>query len=568
MIWFFQDVARSKLERRELEELVGSVDWLVGVGWKFDSTRLAWDGDILVGERVYPITLRYPNHFPYSPPLVLPRGDNSWWSSHQYGAGGELCLEYGPDNWHPDITGAEMVRSAYSLLVGEDDILAGGPAVPSRHRSSVAEQIGGKRRRFFFDVDAQTLLYGLIDDRLIAATIVIEYGANASVRFLVSAKIGDTDWKGNVPPAILDTSFEKPAALLRWPEEEDRPPADSAQQMRQVIIARGMDLGSADHVVLVHGPTVLAYQLHAEDDSVVEVNVILEDERRLRLSSDHETLAACKVAIIGCGSMGSKVASILARSGVGQFVLVDKDIFLPENLVRNDLDWRDVGVHKVDAVANRIALVNPAATLVRYRRDLGGQGSSGGIEGLIEVLEGCDLLIDATASPAAFEVLSAVRGFAKRPMVWGEVFAGGIGGFIARSRSGSEPNPMTMRRSIESWCAENGRLISPAPAPYEGGEEMPSIANDAEVSIIASHLAAFSIDTLIQRAPSAYLSSVYLIGLQAEWIFDQAFEVRPISVGPPDDDGPADIDSEAVYAEVIQLGKLLKEHPDADTPES
>ncbi len=127
---------------------------------------------------------------------------------------------------------------------------------------------------------------------------------------------------------------------------------------------------------------------------------------------------------------------------------------------------------------------------------------------------------------------------------------------------------MTMRRTIESWCAENGRLISPAPAPYEGGEEMPSIANDAEVSIIASHLAAFSIDTLIPRTPSAYLSSVYLIGLQAEWIFDQAFEVRPISIGPPDDDAPADIDSEAVYAEIIQLGKLLKEHPDADTPES
>ena len=213
-------------------------------------------------------------------------------------------------------------------------------------------------------------------------------------------------------------------------------------------------------------------------------------------------------------------------------------------------------------------MVNPLATSVRYRRGLGGQGSSGGIEGLIEVLEGCDLLIDATAETAAFEVLSAIRGFARRPMVWGEVFAGGIGGLIARSRPGLEPNPMVIRRTIEYWCAENGRIISRALAPYEGGEDMPSIANDAEVSIIASHLAAFAIDTMIPRTPSSYLHSVYLIGLQSEWIFDQAFEVRPIAVGPSDDDAPKDIDPEALRAEIVEIAKLLKEHPDANTAES
>jgi sulfur-carrier protein adenylyltransferase/sulfurtransferase len=568
MIWFFQDVARSKLERRELEQLVGSVDWLVPLGWKFDSTRLAWDADILVGERVYPITLRYPNHFPYSPPLVLPREDTSWWSSHQYGAGGELCLEYGPDNWHQDITGAEMVRSAYRLLLGENDFSAGGSALPSRHRSSVAEQIGGKRRRFFLDVDAQGVLIGLVDDQLITATIVIEYSSNASVRFLASAKTGDTDWKGKVPPAILKMAYERPAVLLRWPEAEDRPLADSARRLREAVAGRGMDPGTADHIVLIQGSTVLAFQADDEDDSVVELSVILEEERRTRLAAGHETLIQRKVAIAGCGSMGSKIAAILARSGVGRFVLIDTDIFLPENLVRNDLDWRDVGVHKVDAVANRIGLINPAANAIRYRRDLGGQGSSSGVEGLIEVLEECDLLIDATASTAAFEVLSSVRGFAQRPMVWGEVFAGGIGGFIARSRHDSEPNPMTIRRTIESWCAENGRVISPAPAPYEGGEDVPFIAGDAEVSIIASHLAAFAIDTLIPRIPSSYLHSVYLIGLQAEWIFDQAFEVRPITVGPPGDDAPVNIDTEALRDEIVELGRLLKEHPDANTPES
>ncbi len=33
----------------------------------------------------------------------------------------------------------------------------------------------------------------------------------------------------------------------------------------------------------------------------------------------------------------------LARSGVANLLLVDDDLFLPDNLVRHDLDWRDVG---------------------------------------------------------------------------------------------------------------------------------------------------------------------------------------------------------------------------------
>jgi hypothetical protein len=78
-------------------------------------------------------------------------------------------------NWRLDVTGAEMIRSAYRLLLGENDFSDGGPALPSRHSSSIAEQIGGKRRRFFLDVDAQGVLIGLVYDQLITATIVIEY---------------------------------------------------------------------------------------------------------------------------------------------------------------------------------------------------------------------------------------------------------------------------------------------------------------------------------------------------------------------------------------------------------
>ena len=138
MMWFIEDPARSRQERRLIEELVGSVDWLNPHGWRLDdSARLVWDADLMVGTQVRRISLRFPNNFPYSPPLVLPRDQDAYWSSHQYGRGGELCLEYGPDNWRETISGADMVRSAYRLLTGESVEARGGPAVASRHITTV-----------------------------------------------------------------------------------------------------------------------------------------------------------------------------------------------------------------------------------------------------------------------------------------------------------------------------------------------------------------------------------------------------------------------------------------------
>jgi len=54
-------------------------------------------------------------------------------------------------------------------------------------------------------------------------------------------------------------------------------------------------------------------------------------------------LSSKRVAVVGCGSAGSKIAASLARSGVRAFTLVDEDVFFPGNLVRNELDWRAVG---------------------------------------------------------------------------------------------------------------------------------------------------------------------------------------------------------------------------------
>lgn len=69
-----------------------------------------------------------------------------------------------------------------------------------------------------------------------------------------------------------------------------------------------------------------------------------------------------KCAIIsGCGSVGSLVALELARSGVGNFVLIDNDIIQYHNLCRHQCDITDVGKYKTDALSDRIKRIQPNA---------------------------------------------------------------------------------------------------------------------------------------------------------------------------------------------------------------
>ena len=72
---------------------------------------------------------------------------------------------------------------------------------------------------------------------------------------------------------------------------------------------------------------------------------------------------AARVAIAGCGGLGSNVALMLARSGVEQFLLIDHDVVEPSNLNRQQFWPEDVGRPKVQALAARLAALNPHVRL-------------------------------------------------------------------------------------------------------------------------------------------------------------------------------------------------------------
>lgn len=103
-----------------------------------------------------------------------------------------------------------------------------------------------------------------------------------------------------------------------------------------------------------------------------------------------ELLAGKTAVIIGCGALGSHIASHLVRAGVGRLALADRDFVEWHNLPRQALyDEADAeaGVPKAVAAAKRLRRINSLVTIEEQIVDV----NADTVEALIE---GCDVVLD------------------------------------------------------------------------------------------------------------------------------------------------------------------------------
>ena len=90
------------------------------------------------------------------------------------------------------------------------------------------------------------------------------------------------------------------------------------------------------------------------------MNEWLEREELLIGSENIEKLNKSTVAVFGCGGVGSYALEALVRTGVGNIVLVDKDIVDITNINRQLIaDTTTVGQDKVEVAKQRALRINP-----------------------------------------------------------------------------------------------------------------------------------------------------------------------------------------------------------------
>ncbi|WP_420418341.1 ThiF family adenylyltransferase [Pacificispira sp.] len=212
-----------------------------------------------------------------------------------------------------------------------------------------------------------------------------------------------------------------------------------------------------------------------------------QDSRSLVLSQK-------KVVMIGCGSVGSSVATKLAEAGVGTLELIDADILAWENISRHELGADDVGLNKASALASRFRGRFPHHTFQdhpsRWQR---------AYETKPSVLSEADLIISTTGSWMAEAQLNelALQSSSFPPILYGWTEPHAVAGhavlitctdacFACQLSNVGRP-----KLTVSSWPAESQTKQEPACGtffqPY----------GPVELSAVNTMIAATALDALL-----------------------------------------------------------------------
>ena len=110
------------------------------------------------------------------------------------------------------------------------------------------------------------------------------------------------------------------------------------------------------------GPDSIPPELARYSRQILYPQVGLAGQRRLRHAS---------VALIGCGALGSALANMLVRAGVGGLRIIDRDFIETNNLQRQTLfDEQDIAANlpKAEAAARKLRRINSAVEIEGHRR--------------------------------------------------------------------------------------------------------------------------------------------------------------------------------------------------------
>lgn len=155
-----------------------------------------------------------------------------------------------------------------------------------------------------------------------------------------------------------------------------------------------------------------------------------------RTGIDSQFSSKKTVVIAGCGSVGSRVAEILAESNIDKLILVDYDDMKTDNVMRHHLGIQDVNQSKVSALKSRLQQNIPELEIVAYKANILNWLNSQNNEQLSEI----DSIVLATGHPPTeLEVCRRLYTYdTSVHVVSGWLEAYGLGGHVLGFKSNND----------------------------------------------------------------------------------------------------------------------------------
>lgn len=147
-------------------------------------------------------------------------------------------------------------------------------------------------------------------------------------------------------------------------------------------------------------------------------------------------LADKKILVVGLGCIGAPSALEFARASIGELRILDGDIVDPGTTVRWPLGFPVAGLRKTDVIGEFIRMHYPYVRVRARHRRLGlvGSQSPSDLEVLDELLDGIDLVYDATAEVGIQHLLADLASERGIPYICVSSTRGAWGGLVIRVR--------------------------------------------------------------------------------------------------------------------------------------
>lgn len=217
-------------------------------------------------------------------------------------------------------------------------------------------------------------------------------------------------------------------------------------------------------------------------------------------SAELPDLRASKVAIIGCGAVGSEVAELLAKAGVGELTLIDNDDLYAGNVGRHLLGVGYIGWPKAKGVAQELQRRLPHLAIGGvYAKKFEWLAAAD-----LNKIAGMDMVITAGLDIEGEAVVDAWRQSLERPpaylSTWVEAYASAGHAVLLYGKAKLMANFEGERPAfrLTDWPEGAGQLIAEAGC---GNVFQPHGATDLQPTVaMASRLA---LDALLGRVPDS-----------------------------------------------------------------
>lgn len=229
------------------------------------------------------------------------------------------------------------------------------------------------------------------------------------------------------------------------------------------------------------------------DETIVRSTQLIEKScpQLLQVVSGEKASKLIKLGLLGCGSLGSKVALHLAKTGCYQFELVDNDYFSSHNNARHGLvvpDFSSICSSKVKLLRRELSSLNVESKAIN--KDIQSMGYKEGFS----LNKNTDYLLDTTASLPVRYYLSHHGDSLRGRLIQSSLFGKSVMGVVAIEGRARSVRIDDIAAFVNTLCIESSEVEK---AMYGGsdlqlhhfGEGCGSVTttmNDIDISLMSA----------------------------------------------------------------------------------